>query len=468
MDPLSPTSMGDPLSPKISSEISGVDEFTQKTLFLHDLATQFKAAKGADCLRPLFCAITEELSSLFETSLHVMNHRIASQASSSPTNKAAIEIAEMRLQHKRIAHATAIVQYIGSVVEKVLSRRESECKSFSLEAHRWLSISQPQSARTLQFTYALSLLSAGYASEAREILSALSPFFPKEVEESLPPNQGLVLFVRKYDNVLRASLALADQETKSLIDILQSSPIMASLVSHLSPPDVRTLRETIPNWNELTSESFPGEYFHNRAERILKTPYFSLAHAHPVCLDTYRVALYAVFRDGFQYDYVSEGQKRAPLVIKLAVLSILRDCRERLGEFLRKNPSNVGGIGLISFVHGASRKMRSWSELAMEEKNFFSFLIYLCPHDEGICEFSLQNHGKALRWAGAEIKRNERLVLIAVRQDGMAIQDADDEMRDRYAVAKAAVQKNPWAYGFISARLQARPELRKLSGRGSD
>ena len=209
MEPLPSINPDSLLSPKIPSELSGVDEFTQKTLLLHNLATQFKEAKEAESLCRLFLAMTNELSSIFETTLQVKNYRIAIQTALSPTDRSAMEIAELMLQHKRAAHAQTIIQYIGSVVEKVLSRRRDECKSFSTEACRWLCRIQPR--RTLQLKYAASLLSAGYVSEAREILSALSPFFPKEVAENLPPEQGLALFARKYGAQIRDSLALVDQ-----------------------------------------------------------------------------------------------------------------------------------------------------------------------------------------------------------------------------------------------------------------
>ena len=468
MDPSAPTNPDRLFSSEMPLELSSLDEFTQKTLFIHGLVIQFKEATETERLLPLFHAITRELSSFFETARRVMTYRVAVQAVRSPTKTESIEIAELRLQNKRIAHAQAIIQYVGSVVEQTLYRRENNYTSFSSQAYQWLSVSQPHRSAIIQFKHALSLLSTGNIYEAKETLTALSPLFPKEVKDGLLSTQELGLFVQRYDDAIQASLESANQEAVSLLDLVRSRPIMASLVDYLPSKDLRTLKRTLPNWEGLTENSFPVEYFLRRAERILQTPFFSLAYAPAICRNLDRVAFYAVLRNGAEYDHLSERLRNLPSVIKLALLSVLRKDQGGLGDFLTKVPSGAGRRWLIPFVQQAVKKRRSWLELPEREENLFSFLVYLCPNDEEICEFALQNHGRALRWAGPEIKRNERLVSIAVQQDGMAIQDGAKSAQDNFDIAKTAVLKNPWAFPFISERLQANPEIRSLSKREFD
>ena len=83
-------------------------------------------------------------------------------------------------------------------------------------------------------------------------------------------------------------------------------------------------------------------------------------------------------------------------------------------------------------------------------------------HDFGLVATAVSNRGMALRYAAPELQDCEEIVRLAVDNDGYAIRSASERLRDHYDLAVRAITTYTDAYLYLSPRLQADPEIKRI------
>lgn len=83
-------------------------------------------------------------------------------------------------------------------------------------------------------------------------------------------------------------------------------------------------------------------------------------------------------------------------------------------------------------------------------------------HDFDLVATAVSNRGMALRYAAPELQDCEEIVRLAVDNDGYAIRSASERLRDHYDLAVRAITTYTDAYLYLSPRLQADPEIKRI------
>ena len=471
------------LPPLLFAAPPGADLFTQKTCRIHGLLDRFQKAKTIEEVRRVFSRIVEGLSGLLDAALKDKLRRVEQWRDLAPAEAEAKERSESALLKQRSSRFQEIRSNAVSIVQKVLDRyagprrRPHEAENaFAADAYRWLSVSSPRHSYTFRLNHALSLLSRGCLFEAAGILRELSPFLPEAIGAAMkalpPPDQLTDAHGARLEHLLRTnrketSSSLAAGELEMLAppvfsNLLRQRPILAALLQYLAPID---LQKAAPNWREITEGSLPREYLSARAGRILNTFYFSLAHGPAASCDIEEVAIYAMIRNGFEYGLLSEELRRTPLIIKLAILSILKIDQTKIDEFLEQvlepqsgepsaqNPE-FGKRSRLAFAREASQRLMICAKEMVREERIFDVLVRLAPFDEEICALAVQHVGLSLRFASSRIRNNLRIVSLAVLQNGLALEFAGDAIQDDPFVVESAVRQNGMAFKFAGAEMK--------------
>ena len=129
---------------------------------------------------------------------------------------------------------------------------------------------------------------------------------------------------------------------------------------------------------------------------------------------------------------------------------------------IRKQTNNHNIMNLTSYTP-CYRVLRQNKSLKKEKiKDGMSISYYVNMEREKTLKAVKQN-GLSLYYASDELKNDKEIVLKAVQQYGIALQYASNELKNDKEVVLKAVQQNGFALTYASDELKNFPELRKLA-----
>jgi hypothetical protein len=475
----------------IHTQEGGADAFDRK---MTELATLISELSISEARCQPFWSIAAVTSGLFGAALEDKSQRVEQRRQQILTAKPhaqdteerllAVEGEESALLSKRIDTAAREIDRIGSLVRTVLYYKLSSCgrtdeerTTFIADARAWLSRSQTQHNYRFDLEFAKSLLENNDISGALKVLVDLSPLFSADVKQAFKTIEKTTSeqeaaaahsqFLLNHQDKIVSSLTLAEQNERTprgWSDLLQHKAIVEALLKYLSPSQ---LGRAVPNWRELTAESFPIEYLNAKAPHVLTAPSFSLSSAPRNCRDMDSVAINAMIRNGLEYHLLSERLRGNILIIKLAILSVLKTSPENLAKLLEQIPADLRRSESITTFIGQARDgaekhrgvalINGWGN--------YTNLVKLCPNDKDICRLAVKVDGMALELAGPELRNNLEIVKLVVQQDGRALQYAGPELRNNSEIVKLAVRQCWQALRFAGDELRNNPEIVRLAVR---